>query len=190
MIPLARKSRLRRALWASAAVLVLLTVFIYIRIRPALLAGKLSQAIENNNAAGANAALNAGADVNGLTTNDPLLNTMESIVGRRLPDEETRLTPLTLATVEGRDDMVRLLVAHGANVNRPGGEWFTPLMFAAAHCNAATVQLLIDKGANVNAKTGDDGTPLLYFGYKRPAIYALLVRAGARGRNGKLPETP
>src|SRR4030095_12671335 len=52
-------------------------------------------------------------------------------------------------------DVVRVLLAHGADPNaRDGGDNATPLHFAAAHGDVESVRLLLDAGADVHG-TGD-----------------------------------
>lgn len=49
------------------------------------------------------------------------------------------------------DDLVRLLVQAGANVNHPNNSGLTPLMAAARRLNVETLELLLENGADVNA---------------------------------------
>lgn len=59
-------------------------------------------------------------------------------------------------------DMVRLLVARGANVNAKGSRSRnTALHVAAEHNHAETVRFLVEHGANIEAKDHIDETPLL-----------------------------
>ena len=67
------------------------------------------------------------------------------------------------------DEMVRLLVEHGADVNARGSsgdlellEWFlTPVWRAAHDGRLASVRLLVERGANVNARNPDGGNQAL-----------------------------
>jgi uncharacterized protein len=70
-------------------------------------------------------------------------------------DVDTDFTPLLEA--QARADIVRLLLAAGADVNgsirKEDLKGLTPLMFAASAKDEDLVQLLLDRGANVNATT-------------------------------------
>jgi ankyrin repeat protein len=88
----------------------------------------------NGNAAMVAALLKAGADAN-----------------TARPEGQTVLMTAARA---GRDDAVRILLDHGADVNAREG-WFgeTALMLAAADNHPAVVQALIGRGADVNVRT-------------------------------------
>lgn len=58
-------------------------------------------------------------------------------------------------------EMVKLLIAHGADVNRKNFRGATPLMGAAVGKNVAVVKYLIEKGADVNARDKDGYTALM-----------------------------
>ncbi|WP_310732692.1 ankyrin repeat domain-containing protein [Wolbachia pipientis] len=70
-------------------------------------------------------------------------------------------TPLHIAAQKRLDNIVQLLLKHGANVDATTKEGYTPLHVAAqkAH-NKRVVQLLLDGGAGVNVKDNKDYTPL------------------------------
>jgi ankyrin repeat protein len=70
-------------------------------------------------------------------------------------------TPLHLAAEYGHMDVVKLLLANGAEVNARDNESDTPLHNAAKNGQKDVVELLLLKGANVNAKNNSYGdTPL------------------------------
>ncbi|MCP4177342.1 MAG: hypothetical protein GY756_06225 [bacterium] len=74
--------------------------------------------------------------------------------------------PLTSSARGGRYDMVKLFLAHGADVNYVTGNYYTPICFAARYGHPKVIQLLVDNGANVNyimPVTGD--TPLVMAAY-------------------------
>jgi ankyrin repeat protein len=58
-------------------------------------------------------------------------------------------------------EMVKLLVAHGADVNQKNFRGATPLMGAAVGKDAAVVKYLIEKGADVKARDQDGNTALM-----------------------------
>ena len=51
-------------------------------------------------------------------------------------DEEYRSTPLGYAARWGRREMVALLLARGAHLNKSGAPWATPLAWARKKCYA------------------------------------------------------
>jgi ankyrin repeat protein len=63
-------------------------------------------------------------------------------------------TGLMLAIETGREDVVSLLITHGANVNKEPafGTKRTPLQYAAELGNLDMVRLLLGRGANVNGE--------------------------------------
>ncbi|MEW6358100.1 MAG: ankyrin repeat domain-containing protein [Planctomycetota bacterium] len=63
------------------------------------------------------------------------------------------MTPLHLAIDEVRQDIARLLIASGADVNARDRTGSTPLHFAAKTCQKQIAELLIRNGADVNART-------------------------------------
>ena len=74
-----------------------------------------------------------------------------------------RLLPLSLAALEGREDIVKLLLEQGADVNQQStDDRTTALMAAAVGGNAAVCEILLEKGADVNQeKACIGGTALI-----------------------------
>jgi ankyrin repeat protein len=65
------------------------------------------------------------------------------------------------AAVGGHNEIAKLLISKGADVNAKGGLMGgTPLDTAAKRGQKEIVELLIANGANVNAKNADGHTPL------------------------------
>ncbi|KAF7510671.1 hypothetical protein GJ744_006037 [Endocarpon pusillum] len=84
------------------------------------------------------------------------------------------------ASAEGHEQIVRLLIEKGANVNAQGGRCGSALQAASLHGYEQIVQLLIEKGANVNAQGGTYGSILQAAssgGHKQ--IVQLLIEKGA-----------
>ncbi len=73
---------------------------------------------------------------------------------------KTGHTALMWAIGEGHHESVRLLVAHGADVDARAQTGFTPLLFAARSGDIDSAGLLLAAGADVN-RTGSDGTHAL-----------------------------
>lgn len=96
--------------------------------------------------------------------------------------EEEQFPPLNRACYLGNEDMARLLIRHGANLEtRDQDRDFTPLEHAIRRGSKPLASLLLDKGANVNAAENSDGwTPLMTAcSYGDEEIVALLVKKGA-----------
>jgi ankyrin repeat protein len=90
-------------------------------------------------------------------------------------------TPLHYAVGEGRNEIAKLLIAKGANVNAKDGNGSTPLHYANTK---EIAEPLIAEGANVNAKNKDGKTPLdLAIQVRNTELAALLRKHG--GKKGK-----
>src|SRR5690348_16191429 len=88
--------------------------------------------------------LEAGADPNAVAKN------------------ETGFTALTGAVSQNHNEVAKILVENGANVNYSYEGGFTPLIHAAHAGNFELVKLLLEKGADPNAKNGEGKTPTAY----------------------------
>ena len=71
------------------------------------------------------------------------------------------VTLLMRAAGEGRRDVVKLLLDHGADANVSDSYGRTPIFYAASAKDLEIIGLLVDKGADVNAKAESDQTPLM-----------------------------
>lgn len=77
-------------------------------------------------------------------------------------DKEKSDTPLIIAALHGRVDIVQLLLEYDANVNTKQEDGMTALMMAAMKGHVGILQLLIFKGADVEAKDGEGVTALMW----------------------------
>lgn len=96
---------------------------------------------------------------------------------------------LCSAAGQGKPDIAKILIQHGANVNSRDEEGITPLSQAAYSKTAETTKLLISKGANVNSRGYLNQTPLITAAvYGVPDTIKELLKAGtdpkAKDRNG------
>jgi ankyrin repeat protein len=92
-------------------------------------------------------------------------------------------TALQGACEFGRDEIVDILLEHGANPNLGGGEDDYPIIAAAKYCQIDIIGKLISANADVNVVGGEDGDTALIMTAKRIAnIEPLeqLLKAGAK----------
>jgi len=97
----------------------------------------------------AKALLDAGADPNAAT---PLSTLPERIPAARFNVEFPKggMTPLLFAARNGSTATARVLIEHGADLDKPTPEGFTPLVIAIHNLHYDTARLLIEAGANPN----------------------------------------
>jgi len=74
--------------------------------------------------------------------------------------EADKIKSLFESAKSGNTNMLRLLLATGANVNQQGKYGETPLHVASKNGHIDTVQLLIDNKADINQKSKFEGSPL------------------------------
>lgn len=123
----------------------------------------LHEAAERHDLDAAAVLLQAGADVDSL------------LWGYGVP-------PLAIATRLGDEEMMNLLLAHGANVNAQDTVGNTPLHAAAGSfaSPASTTALLLSAGADPNIRGRHGATPLLYAARAGKAeVVTLLIESGA-----------
>lgn len=102
---------------------------------------------------------------------------------------EDELTLLTFAVAGGHENIIRLLLARGANIEAKGKSESTPLVEAIGQGRLNIIKLLVDNGVNVNA-ISDDSRPLeLAIVLGNPEIIKILIDAQAdleaKDLNGK-----
>ncbi|KAJ7453087.1 ankyrin repeat-containing domain protein [Mycena latifolia] len=87
---------------------------------------------------------------------------------------------LQKAALEGRTDVVRILIGNGADTDADEGEYDSPLQAASVRGHEDVIGLLLDHGANVNVRGHRYGTALqvaAYFGHGQ--CVNLLIQARA-----------
>lgn len=96
-------------------------------------------------------------------------------------------TGLLHASLQGRYDVAKLLIEHGADVNLAGNYGQTPLIYASEYRQPDIVKLLLENGADVNARDGKGETAftlaldayLMDYDKKYFDIITLLLNSGA-----------
>ena len=89
----------------------------------------------------------------------PCQNIIEFLVDNRydvntvLPSGASTTTPFCMAIENGHADIVKYLIAAGADVNFRNKQGFTPLHFAADSHSLEVVKALVAAGADINART-------------------------------------
>jgi ankyrin repeat protein len=94
--------------------------------------------------------------------------------------EQQGLTFLMWAAHKGDSELVRLLIATGANLNIRDDNGNTALIWATANDHSEVVRLLIAAGADVNDRNKYDGTALIGAAYGgHTEVVKLLIAEGA-----------
>lgn len=90
---------------------------------------------------------------------------------------ETPLEPLHMAALQNNNDIVGVLLRHGANANSPAGVLGISLHLTT---DSKITKTLLEHGADINARNGLGYTPLANaISNWKPELVALLVEAGA-----------
>jgi len=87
---------------------------------------------------------------------------------------------LVSASMDGKVDMVRKLLAAGVDPDGPDEARGMPLSFAAMNGHVAIAQALLDAGADPELRLADGHTPLFYAKKLSPEVYRLFKEHGAR----------
>jgi uncharacterized protein len=109
-----------------------------------------------------------------LKTAQVLVEWPKTNVESRTPQDES---PLMMAALRGRTEIVRKLVARDADVNKTG---WTPLHYAATSAHLDIIELLLEHHAYIDAESPNGTTPLMMAAmYGTPAAVKLLLESGA-----------
>lgn len=103
-----------------------------------------------------------------------LIDWPQTDVEARSPQDES---PLMMAALKGQLELAKLLIARGADVNKPG---WAPLHYAATNGHLELMQLLLEENAYIDAESPNGSTPLMMAAlYGSPEAVQLLLDAGA-----------
>ena len=108
--------------------------------------------------------------------------TIERIVGKRfsINQQIEGTTPLCRAVMKGNKDIVKVLIRHGATVNRPDNVNCYPIHYATMNGFCDITQFLINNCADINIKNGIGETALHSATAKgKYKIVELLINNGA-----------
>ncbi|XP_018026394.1 ankyrin repeat domain-containing protein 17 isoform X3 [Hyalella azteca] len=107
--------------------------------------------------------------------------------------DSNRDTALTLACAGGYDELVRLLLSRGANIEHRDKKGFTPLILAATAGNVKVVETLLVHGANIEAqseRTKDTPLSLACSGGRFEVVELLLNRSSNKEHRNVSDYTP
>jgi ankyrin repeat protein len=94
--------------------------------------------------------------------------------------DQSNCTPIMAATVEGKTELVRILIEAGVDVNAISPYSYSLLHYAVSHDCVAIVESLIRAKANVNVQDGCGNTPLRTASARgNVEIVNMLIKAGA-----------
>jgi uncharacterized protein len=84
-----------------------------------------------------------------------LLSQNKTKIEARSPQDESALM---MAALNGHEELVKALIAKGADVNKTG---WTPLHYAATKGHLGIIKLLLEKSAYIDAESPNKSTPLM-----------------------------
>jgi len=86
-------------------------------------------------------------------------------------------SPLMMASLKGQTELVKLLIAKDADVNKTG---WTPLHYAASGAQKNTIEILLEHSAYIDAESPNGSTPLMMAAmYGNADSVRLLLESGA-----------
>ena len=94
--------------------------------------------------------------------------------------EKGLLSPIHLAGYHKHQDIMKLLIKSGANLNALDGAGYSPLTSAVYHGNLEIVSLLIDYNLDINKADGNGWSPILIAASKGwNDIFSFLIKRGS-----------
>lgn len=116
-----------------------------------------------------------------LALREPALKVVAALLESQTIQVEFRTvkdeSPLMLAALRGYTEVCKQLIAHDADVNKPG---WTPLHYAATSGHGKIVELLLDNHAYIDASSPNGSTPLMLASkYGTFDVVKQLLEAGA-----------
>lgn len=116
-----------------------------------------------------------------IAVREPSLKVAQLLVGWPKVKTEVRNdkdeSVLMLAALKGYLPLVKQLVEHDADVNKPG---WTPLHYAASAGQVAVIEFLLENSAYIDAESPNGSTPLMMAAmYGSPEAVKVLIQAGA-----------
>jgi ankyrin repeat protein len=86
-------------------------------------------------------------------------------------------SPLMMASIKGHAELVKLLIAKDADVNKTG---WTPLHYAASGAKMNIIEILLEHSAYIDAESPNGSTPLMLAAmYGNADCVRLLLESGA-----------
>jgi len=162
-------------LWVVLGVLALFAVVVLFSIYRAFTVkiaspshSPLAQAVFDEDADKVRTLLNEGSDANSpmsMTYHiapDGNMSTSFDVPIFGGTQSKAGMSVLAYASMQGRTEIIRLLVDKGANVNSQDAYGQTPLILAAWNGDAATIQLLLSYHADMNAHDQSVKTALMW----------------------------
>lgn len=90
-------------------------------------------------------------------------------------------TPLMVAAMSGKIDVVKFLVENGADINATDNFKWSPIHFACHAGMRDIVEFLLDRGADLEARTMSQATPLMRaIESSKPEVVQFLIDRGAK----------
>jgi len=179
----ANKRRIIRILALAIIAPIAIVAFGALRIaRFQKLNYRLMNAVFRQDAAGVKSLLDSGADANARNQTEEIvsLRTLLDAMFHSHSRKNQGQTALMFASARGYEQIVRLLIDHGANVN---ASWYgnTALLQSVGSNNSRIVKDLLDRGADIESHCPDGTNALMMSTWRQdPQMMQLLLEKGAK----------